>query len=28
LIGGIADARKAFGWRKPAATSIEKVRHG
>jgi branched-chain amino acid transport system permease protein len=28
LIGGIADARKVFGRRKPAATSIEKVRHG
>jgi branched-chain amino acid transport system permease protein len=28
LIGGIADARKVFGRRKPAATSIKKVRHG
>ena len=28
LIGGIADARKIFGRRKPAATSIEQVRHG
>jgi hypothetical protein len=28
LIGGIADARKIFGRRKPAAPSIEQVRHG
>ncbi len=28
LIGGIADTRKVFGRRKPAATSIEKVGHG
>jgi len=28
LIGGIADARKVFGRRKPAATSITKVPHG
>ena len=27
LIGGIADARKVFGRRKPAA-AIEQVRHG
>jgi len=28
LIGGIADARKIFGRRKPAAMSTKQVRHG
>jgi hypothetical protein len=28
LIGGIADARKIFGRRKPAATPVGQVRHG